>query len=740
MWEKLRQRLWQWRGVLVVVPSMTAAIVGVRFLGLLQPLEFPVLDQFFLLRSREPVDDRIVIVEANEVDVQRLKRWPLNDETLTRLLRNIQQQQPLAIGLDLYRDLPVEPGHTELVNLFQKTPNLIGVEKVADSQDSSAVAPPPVLKQKDQVGANDLILDADGKIRRGLIYLEDKKGGNIFSFGFTLAALYLQKQGIQPELTADGQVKLGRAVFPSIKANDGGYVRTQANGYQVMLNYRGELQNFAHINLMDVLENRIPPNLMRDRIVLIGSTAESLKDLFYVPYSSNLTAPTRMAGVTIHANLISQIISAAMNGRSPSLMTWNKPLECLWILVWATVGAVLTWAQRYSNRAISRPLSISIAASGLVVASYLAFLQGWWIPLVPPLMALVGSAVAITSYVALSVADMRRTFGRYLTDEVVASLLESPSGLKLGGERRKVTVMLSDLRGFSAISERLSPEQVVTVLNLYLGTMADIITQYQGTVNEFIGDGIFVMFGAPVYRKDDSQRAIACAIAMQTAMDSVNAQNQQLGLPKIEMGIGIHTGEVVVGNIGSQKRAKYTVVGSHVNLAARIESYSVGRQILISESTFKDAGRAIVQVGGQLHVEPKGIKEPIVLYEVQGIGGKYHMSLPEVVEEFITLEPALPVRYTVLEGKHLVGTVFEGSLVRLSQQGAELWSDHFLTPLSNLKITLLLPSTTQTEMDDLYAKVLDKPTECDNCFRLRFTSIPPDVAAVLNRLHQPHHP
>jgi adenylate cyclase len=739
MWEKLRQRLWQWRGVLVVVPSMTAAIVGVRFLGLLQPLEFPVLDQFFLLRSREPVDDRIVIVEANEVDVQKLKRWPLDDTTLTRLLRNIQQQKPLAIGMDLYRDLPVEPGHSELVKLFQTTPNLIGVEKVADSQDSSTVAPPPVLKQKDQVGANDLILDADGKIRRGLIYLSDKKGNNIFSFGFTLAALYLQKQGIQPELV-DGRVKLGRAVFPPIQANDAGYVRAQANGYQVMLNYRGEFQNFTHINLMDVLENRIPPNLMRDRIVLIGSTAESLKDLFYVPYSSNLTAPTRMPGVTIHANLISQIISAAMDGRSPSLMIWNKPLECLWILVWATVGAVLTWMQRYSSRAISRPLSISIAACGLVVVSYLAFLQGWWIPLVPPLMALVGSAVAITSYVALSVSDMRRTFGRYLTDEVVASLLESPSGLKLGGERRKVTVMLSDLRGFSAVSERLSPEQVVTVLNLYLGTMADIITQYQGTVNEFIGDGIFVMFGAPVYRKDDSQRAIACAIAMQTAMDSVNAQNQQLGLPRIEMGIGINTGEVVVGNIGSQKRAKYTVVGSHVNLAARIESYTVGRQILISESTFKDAGAAIVQVSGQLQVEPKGIKEPIVLYEARGIGGKYNLSLPEVVEEFVTLEPALPVRYTVLEGKHLVGTVFEGNLVRLSQQGAELSSDHFLTPLSNLKITLLLPSTSATELDDLYAKVLDKPTKCEGCFRLRFTSIPPDVGAVLDRLYQPPHP
>ncbi len=258
-------------------------------------------------------------------------------------------------------------------------------------------------------------------------------------------------------------------------------------------------------------------------------------------------------------------------------------------------------------------------------ASYLAFSQGWWIPVVPPLFALAGSSVTIISYVAFSAADMRRTFGRYLTDEVVASLLESPSGLKFGGERRKVTIMLSDLRGFSAISERLPPEQVVTILNLYLGVMSDIITHYHGTINEFIGDGIFVMFGAPIYRKDDSQRAIACAVAMQAAMDNVNEQNRALGLPKIEMGIGINTGEVVVGNIGSQKRAKYTVVGNHVNLTARIESYSVGRQILISEDTYKDAGTAIVETRGQIQVEPKGIKEPITLYEVSGIGGKHNI-------------------------------------------------------------------------------------------------------------------
>jgi adenylate cyclase len=136
----------------------------------------------------------------------------------------------------------------------------------------------------------------------------------------------------------------------------------------------------------------------------------------------------------------------------------------------------------------------------------------------------------------------------------------------------------------------LPPEEVVRILNLYLGAMSDTIAHYNGTINEFIGDGIFVLFGAPIQREDDAKRAIACAVAMQNAMIGVNQQNLKLGLPTLEMGIGINTGEVVVGNIGSQKRAKYTVIGSHANLAARIETYTVGGQVLVSEYTCQEAG------------------------------------------------------------------------------------------------------------------------------------------------------
>lgn len=730
--QRIRQASWHWRGVLIAVPSVTAAVLGLRAIGLLQTLEFQVLDHFFALRPREAIDSRIVIVEISEADVQAFG-WPISDIKLAELLEAIKQQQPIVIGLDLYRDLPLPPGHATLETLFQQTPNLIGIQKVVGSAESSAVAPPPSLKRQGQVGANDLPLDGDGKIRRGLLFLADGQGETISSFGFQLAAAYLQTKGIEASLTPDQQVKLGSAILPQFHSNTGAYVNADSAGYQLLLNYRGTQEQFTTVTMRDVLAKRGRSDLMRDRIVLIGTTAESLKDIFYVPYSRSLTTPTRLAGVAIHANLVSQLVSTALDGR-PSLQTWSEPLEMAWILVWATIGAVLSWQQRLLKRPWNLICQVSLggAAIGLIGLGFAAFLQSWWIPVVPPLLSLAGSAVVIMGYIARSTADMRRTFGRYLTDEVVARLLETPTGLNLGGERRQVTVLVSDLRGFSTISERLPPEQVVNILNLYLGAMSEVISQYQGTINEFIGDGMFVLFGAPIQRDDDSQRAIACAIAMQTAMASVNQQNRQLGFPDLEMGIGINTGEMVVGNIGSQKRAKYTVIGSHANLAARIESYTVGGQVLISEHTLRNAGDSVYTTG-QMQVEPKGIREPVMLYDVGGIAGKYAIALSPATDEFVTIDPPIPLHYSVWEGKHVVGTLFRGRLVRLSSTTAEIRTNHLLTPLSNLKLTLLL---VDAQIEEIYAKVLTRPAHDRACVQIRFTGLVPEVAAALETLRR----
>ncbi len=334
---------------------------------------------------------------------------------------------------------------------------------------------------------------------------------------------------------------------------------------------------------------------------------------------------------------------------------------------------------------------------------------------------------------------LRQVFGRYLTDEVVANLLERPEGLRLGGERRKVTILTSDLRGFTSLSERLSPEEVVHILNLYLDYMANVITQYQGTIDEFMGDGILVIFGAPTVRDDDAARAVACACAMQLKMGEVNQKMKELDFPQLEMGIGINTGVVVVGNIGSEKRTKYGIVGSQVNLTYRIESYTTGGQVLISEQTLKDAG-AIVKINGHRQVTPKGVKQPITVYEVSGIAGYYNIFLPRDEEQFFPLTEEIPIQYAILDGKNISDSRFQGSLVELSAKGAKVRADNLgenelPSGLTNLKLNLLLSDTPAKVSEDIYAKVLEKLAP-KGSFYIRFTATPPALQMRLDELYQ----
>jgi adenylate cyclase len=282
---------------------------------------------------------------------------------------------------------------------------------------------------------------------------------------------------------------------------------------------------------------------------------------------------------------------------------------------------------------------------------------------------------------------LKKMFGRYLSTEVMNSLIENPSTLELGGERRKVTIMMTDLRGFTAIAERLEPEKVVQMLNLYFEVMVEVILKYNGTINEIIGDALLIIFGAPQEMPDRTQRAIACSIDMQNAMTQVNEKNRSKTLPELEMGIGLNETEVIVGNIGSSKRSKYTVVGSGVNMTSRIESYTVGGQILISESARKQAGE-VLRIDSQWEVFPKGSETPLRVYEVGGIAGSYNLILERKDQVPVTLARQLSIRYTVLEGKHVGRERLQGNVIRLSKKSVEIDLDERIELLTNLKMDL----------------------------------------------------
>src|SRR5262245_44397906 len=335
---------------------------------------------------------------------------------------------------------------------------------------------------------------------------------------------------------------------------------------------------------------------------------------------------------------------------------------------------------------------------------------------------------------------IQRTFGRYLSEDVVSALLDTPEGLQLGGERRKVTILMSDLRGFTAISEATPPEQVVHLLNTYLGVMAEVIQNHQGMIDEFIGDAILAIFDAPLPKPDDARRAVSCAIHMQLAVKNLNARLEAEGLPRLEMGVALHTGEVVIGNIGSERRAKYGVVGSPVNHTGRIESFTVGGQVLVSEVTLREAGSDI-HVGERLVIEAKGAREPIVVFDLRAMGEDKGLSLPDAQEPLQPLRMPVPVRYQLLEGKSVASDVFDGDLREISTSGALLHTSRPLRSLSNLKMKVVPPTTGEELCGDLYAKVVEVRAEAEGLARLRFTSVPPDIAVCLkSRLAAPAEP
>ncbi|WP_082029741.1 AAA family ATPase [Ruegeria sp. ANG-S4] len=338
-----------------------------------------------------------------------------------------------------------------------------------------------------------------------------------------------------------------------------------------------------------------------------------------------------------------------------------------------------------------------------------------------------------TEQLEMHASFIEQTFGRYLAGEVVDQLLKSADGLDFSGRKTTVTVMMSDLRGFSTLSDTLPPENIVTMLNNYLSEMTTVIQKYNGTIDAFVGDAILVVFGAPLQRPDDAERALACALEMQQRMARVNDWNTRNGLPEIEMGIGVNTGEVVVGNVGSDKRAKYSVVGSTTNLAARIEGFTVGGQVLIAEET-RNAVKAPLDLREFRTVEPKGAGKPLKLFELIGLGGAHAISLSSQPVEMADLDPPITLKFRSVVEKQIVGDPVEGRIMRLSTTEARIRSDISPQPFTDLQLQIDWPDGTDPGMS-LYAKVLDKTGE-NGGFAVRFTAIPPDARTILARLVQ----
>ena len=736
------------------------------------------VDQLFIFRSRSenlrpPYDATVVHLDFNNTSIERLKNLYLNRLHFAQLVRNLKSMQVAAQVYDFIFAAKInEQDDLELIQAVKEAGNAyfgLALElhepggnanrKKGTSQGSNYVLQTKwdILTEandgKFYVGENPLAtyadladasrglgslsvkFDPDGVLRRvPLLVRYDDAFYPLLPL--RVACDYLQVSPEKIILNPGRSLILKDARRPGSQPHDI-TIPIDAHGNMVV-NYIGPWGRMDHYNFADILNAsddrdvlEIWADELKGKIIIVSDVSTGSTDVGPVPTDANFP----LSGV--HANVIHNILTESF---LRELSGW----ELLLIEV-ILMAAIFFLCIRFSSLAFS--FGIVFLAMLYIAAAMAGFFYGQLIfNLVRPLLMIGFAMVAIVVYryileekekmESLRQRDfIRHTFGRYLSSEVVEELLGSPAGLKMSGENREVTFLVSDLRGFTSLTSSLSPQQVIEIMNRYFEKMVEIIARYRGTVNEFMGDGILSFFGAPLYADDDPERAVACAVEMQNAMKDVNSQQRGLKLPELEMGIGINTGEVVVGNIGSERRASYGAVGTPINAAYRIESFTVGGQILISPTTHARV-KSDLNLLGTKEVKFKGLHQPVALYDVGGIGEPYNAYLTEKREiPLMRLNLPLKIECFPLEGKTVSDEAIAGRITHLGGNKAEGSLDEKAAAYTNLRI--LLKDEENRGLSEIYAKVLpsenpDTPVT-DNRVRLQFTSMSQETKNYLEK-------
>jgi adenylate cyclase len=726
------------------------------------------VDQLFTLRSasenlRPPYDNTVVQVDFNNTSIERLKNLYLNRLHFAQLVRNLKSMQAAAQVYDFIFAARInEQDDRQLVQAVKEAgnayfglalelrqPGAVANRKTGPSQGRSYVlrtkwnistdAEPnqfyagenplatyaALANASRGLGALSVKFDPDGVLRRVplLVRYDD---GFYPLLPLRVACDYLQVSPEKIILKPGRSIILKDAKRPGFQPHDIA-IPIDDRGNMVV-NYIGPWGRMDHYNFADILhasndrdELEIWAEELKGKIIIVSDVSTGSTDVGPVPTDANFP----LSGV--HANVIHNILTE-------SFLRELSGRELLLIEV-ILMAAIFFLCIRFSSLAFS--FGIVLLAMLYIAVAMAGFFYGRLIfNLVRPLLMIGFAMVGIVVYRYIleekeKMESMRQrdfirdTFGRYLSSEVVEELLGSPAGLKMSGENREVTFLVSDLRGFTSLTSSLSPQQVIEIMNRYFEQMVEIIARYRGTVNEFMGDGILAFFGAPLHAGDDPQRAVACAVEMQNALVGVNVQQRGLKLPELAMGIGINTGEVVVGNIGSERRASYGAVGTPINAAYRIESFTVGGQILISPTTHARV-KSDLKILGTRDVRFKGLQQPLTVYDIGGIGEPYNVYLSEKKEIPLTrLNLPLPLECFPLEGKTVTDQAIAGRITHLGDNTAEGSLDGKVAAYANLRI--LLKAEGNREPAELYAKVLpyENPdtSATDNRVRLQFTSM-----------------
>ncbi len=764
----------------LIIGSFITAHLCCRFLpDLTETWNAQIVDRFFKLRSsltsfRPPYDDTIVHVDINNTTIQQLNNYYLNRSHHARLTTNLTA---MGVALQLYDFIFAAPSNEEYDREFKdatlKAESVyfgmafkLVKESSLEALEQHPTDQPPYLEQtrwhvlsrgdvsgffvgtyplitfpflasaSKGLGYLNLTSDADGVFRR-LPLLVRYQGAFYPSFSLRAICDYLTVAPHTIVINKGNTLTLTDARRPGDAKTRNIVIPVDRKG-RMIVNYIGPWERMKHYNYVDVLqasEDRDEMDLWKEelagKIAVISEVSTGTGDIGPVPTDSLFP----LSGVQANAmhTILTESFLRELSGRE-MLVIEATLLLCVLLLS-------ISFSSVYFS------LGTLLLAALYVTGTGAAFLWGNTIlhivrPLLMVFFALI--SIVIFRYIREEQEKMeglrqrdfiRATFGRYLSHEVVEELLSSPQGLELRGETREVTFLVSDLRGFTSLTATLTPHEVITILNRFLETMVDTIAHYRGTVDEVQGDGLLVFFGAPLSAPDDAERAVACAIEMQNRMQELNREFTRHHLPELTMGIGINTGEVVVGTIGSEKRSKYGAVGTPINMTYRIESYTTGRQILISPETYKKI-KLLVQVKQTVAVNFKGIDHPLTLHDVQGIQGTYRITLTAKDAPPLTpLVSPLPVRCFLLEGKTVSEAGIPGYITGLSTARSEALLERAVANHANLKIRV--GESEGLNLSDTYAKVVSVAASTASPSEIRvlldFTFLPEEVKSFLEK-------
>jgi adenylate cyclase len=618
---------------------VAAMIILVRSYGLLQPAELEIYDALRVAWAGHHPSNRVVLVGATEDDVEHWD-WPLKDGDLATLLERIASWKPRVIGVDLYRDHPEPPGTDRLNAVLAQHKEIVWAFKLKGA-GSQGVPPPAVLRGTDRAVLADTVPDGGNIVRRGLIFADD--GVNTYpTMGMALAQGYLALDRITLAPGEGDELRLGKASIIPLDDSRGPYVDVDSRGYQVLLDYRGGRNPFPMTSVGSVMHGDDAAALIRGRAVVVGITSESVNDSFSTPFNSGFQHRPPIYGVALHAHLADQLIREAEDG-DPILTGLSRGAENLWIWAWAMGGTVLGIAVATTLPALLGTAGGLLALFGIVVA---AFGSALLLPLLPAAIAWMG-AVGLTNRIMHAASNrtralLRRSFEHYLPPAVIAQMLESNTLPKLGGERRELTVLFTDVAGFTTLSESIRPEFLATLCNDYFDGVCGAIFEQGGMVNEFIGDAVLAFFNAPLEQADHADRAVQAALSVEKFASRFSAEQKSRGVDFGHTRIGVHSGEAIVGNVGTRSRLKYSALGDMLNTGSRLEGLNktIGGRICVSGETVAKAKRHRFRAIGTFVV--KGRREGTEVFEPIGASDGQEDRLQRYDAAVAALQAGLP--------------------------------------------------------------------------------------------------